>query len=356
MRRMLFIFLTALTVAVLTSSCSRGGDSATFGLFDSGIKGGGSGTIGMAPAPAEAPQVVYDVNNQFADGMSPPKSSLFSEVNTEVLAADSVAEQSTATLGELLIYTSEVSVESMEFNETMTGFHGMVKEYGAFFETSFVSGMNNPNARPEQMRYANYTVRVPKEHFQAMLDRFYSIGNVLYVSTTATNITAQFYDTESRLTTYKTEESRLFVMLEKAATVEEMILVESRLSEVRYQIESLTASLRNWQNQVDYCTISVSIREVAELSVDAPYPRTYAQELAYGVRTTINYMGEFFKTLFRIIVVLSPVLLVLAVAFIIVLVIRKRRGKRGKRHSDQIDMAEYNVIPEQTDQDKNEKK
>ena len=69
-----------------------------------------------------------------------------------------------------------------------------------------------------------------------------------------------------RLETYAIEEERLLSMLEKATTVEEMIQLESRLSDIRYQIESLESRLRNWQNQVDYSTITIYLREVEELS------------------------------------------------------------------------------------------
>ena len=45
-----------------------------------------------------------------------------------------------------------------------------------------------------------------------------------------------------------------------------MITIETRLSEVRYNIESLTSQLNNWQHQVDYSTINISIYEVKQFS------------------------------------------------------------------------------------------
>ena len=69
-------------------------------------------------------------------------------------------------------------------------------------------------------------------------------------------------------------------MLEKAETVADMITIESRLSEVRYNIESVTSQLNNWQHQVDYSTINLSIYEVKELSPEIAIPRTLGRRLS----------------------------------------------------------------------------
>jgi hypothetical protein len=244
------------------------------------------------------------------------------------LSPNSDISQNPVSLGEMLIYSSDASVESVEFDKTIDDFNAMVRQYSAFFENSYISGMNNAKMSNNRLRDASYTIRIPKEHFQAMLDRFYELGNVLYIRTSAVNITAQFTDTNSRLATYKIEETRLLAMLEKSATVEEMLQIEMRLSEVRYEIESLTSTLRNWQNQVNYSTIDIRIQEVVSLSDSSPYPRTYAQELGYGVKSTVNTIGEFFKMLFKIIVVLSPLLLIAAIILVIVIRARRKRSKR----------------------------
>ena len=313
MRKLSTALPVLILIAVILSACGGGGAPMNYG------GSGGNSTASSAYHEAKEFALMDENTSSYND---------YGEADAVyTIASDSGAGtvQSAANLSEKLIYTADVSIESVEFDDTVNSFLEMAKEYNAFFENTYVNGMINSDARTSQRRYANYTIRVPKAHFQEMLDRFYEIGNVLYASTRASNITAQYFDAESRLNTYRTEESRLLAMLEKANTVEDMIMVESRISEVRYQIESLTATLKNWQNQVDYSTIELSIREVTKLSESAPYQQTYSQELGSGIKSTLGAIGEFCKLLVKAVVVLSPVLIIAAVVVVIALRVRKRK-------------------------------
>ncbi|MCL1983012.1 MAG: DUF4349 domain-containing protein, partial [Clostridiales bacterium] len=329
---------------IISMAACSGGDryapAGDSGLYD--LYSGSSSWSGMADGGGSGSgsdlEAGYDYYGQaeFEAGDSAAyiyKSKGFGTAEEQFTANAAVADygQSTDALSDKLIYTAEVSIESLDFDETITSFLELAKEYKAFFESTYVSGMINVDAKASQPRYANYTVRVPKGHFQDMLDRFYEIGNVIYSRSHAENITTQFLDTESRLNTYRIEETRLLAMLEKTDTVDDMIKIESRLSDVRYQIESLTTTLRNWQSQVDYSTIELSIREVAKISEAAPFQQTYSQELKSGVAASFYAIGEFFKQLFKYVVVLSPLLLIAAavVAFVVIRM-RKRRAKAKK--------------------------
>ncbi len=59
-------------------------------------------------------------------------------------------------------------------------------------------------------------------------------------------------------------------ILGKATKIEDIITLEERLSEIRYDIESYSGSIRKWDNLVEFTTIELAIREVQEVSVPAP--------------------------------------------------------------------------------------
>jgi hypothetical protein len=71
-------------------------------------------------------------------------------------------------------------------------------------------------------------------------------------------------DTESRLNALKTEEARLLELLAQAETMSDLLEIEGRLTEVRYQLESAASQLRTYDNQIDYATIYLYIEEVQE--------------------------------------------------------------------------------------------
>jgi len=253
------------------------------------------------------------------------------------VAADNGSALTSGTLsaslsGEKMIYNLSASVETTKFDETIKNVDMLINKFGAFVETANISGNSYGYTT---FRSADYTIRVPVSNFKGMNDSLPVLGNIINRNTTAQNITAQFIDTQSRLDAYNTEESRLLAMLAKTATVADMITIEQRLSDVRYQIESLTSTLKNWQNQVDYSTVTIHIAEVAELTNQVSVQRTYWQQLWDGVSATFKGIGTFFKGLFMGIVIALPVLLILAVLAVIVVVIIRAANKKNKRNNKQ---------------------
>ena len=48
------------------------------------------------------------------------------------------------------------------------------------------------------------------------------------------------------------EQDRIWALLEKADTLDAVIALEKRLSEIRYDLESMESQLRLYDNQVEY--------------------------------------------------------------------------------------------------------
>ena len=234
---------------------------------------------------------------------------------------------------EKIIYSCYAEIETLTFEDTCQEVTRLIARYGGFLESSTVSGKNYYyNSR----RSAEYVIRIPRAYFEEVTGNLSTLGNVPYCSISAENVTASYRDTESRLAAYRVEEERLLSMLEKAETVADMLDIESRLSQVRYEIESLTTTILGWDSLINYSTITLYVEEVVEY--------TDTEELGYWERMGKDFMenlrdvGEFFKDLFRGIVSSLPVLVVLAVgAGIVIAVIRrwkKRRARKTARKHD----------------------
>ena len=264
----------------------------------------------------------------------PSDSIMYDEVsNKESIRAVITARTSSSVL-EKIIYTADANIETVDFDKSVSEVYSLLDMYGGFIENSFVGGANYYEKYYDYQTYRNarFTLRVPVDSFNALIDSLDKLGNVTSRSSNAENITAQFTDNESRLATYRTEETRLLAMLEKADTVTDMITIESRLSEIRYQIETITSQLRNWQNQVDYSTVQLWINEVEKLSEQKPVQQTYWQQTGDGLMSTLKNVGRFFTDLFKWIIVSLPVLIILAaICLVVILLIRRSAKKRRKK-------------------------
>lgn len=287
-----------------------------------------------APARSES---YYDMDMNFAEAEEAVDDGYFYDGQNYSTTSGSVADviQSASKTYNLdtekIIYTAYADIESLEFDETVQAVYDMMERFGAYIESSSVSGTDYATKHygGKSYRRADFTIRVPVQHYSEMSVSLTEIGNVVSYSSESKNITAQFTDTESRLKAYRTEYERLLEMMENAKTVEEMIQVEARLSEVEYNIESLTGTLRVWQDKVDYSTIRLNVREVYEYTEPVVEPKTFWGRIVEALDDSIEWLAEAGQNIVIFIVAAVPILIVpTVIVVIVVLVIRSKRKKR----------------------------
>ena len=228
-----------------------------------------------------------------------------------------------------IIYSGSAVVETLDFDASCAAVDTLVRQTGGFLEASTVRG---GSLSSDSLRTAEYTIRLPREQFETVTEELSTLGHVSYLTVSAENVAASYRDTESRLAVYRTEEERLLDMLAKAETVEDMLNIEDRLAEVRYNIESLTTDLRTWDSLISYSTLTLTVHEVEEYSA-AP-ELGYWQKIGHGFVNTLRGVGTFFAEAFSLLIIVLPVLGLLAiVALVIVLLVRrgkKRRAAKGE--------------------------
>ena len=329
MKKTIAILLAALFTVFLSAACGSGSAPAdgAYNYLSDKTSPGGMATAAAPPPMASAAPDMPEMETARAFSMS----------QTTPEEAQPTATGGGEGLAEKIIYTASAEIETLEFDETIRKVHDMLGLNGAFIESSYVSGRNHTQIHYGYQSYRNamFSLRVPQARLAAMTESLENLGNVVYLQSDAQNITAQFYDTESRLTALRTQEESLIRMLRMAETVADMIIIEERLSEVRYGIESHISRLRNWQNQVDYSTLTLHIREVEIYTETEPVIRTYWQQIGDGLQDTTSGVGGFFMDLFKWLIVNLPVLIILAAlaAAVVIIVKVKLRKMRKKREN-----------------------
>ena len=235
-----------------------------------------------------------------------------------------------------IIYQSDVTVETTVFDETIGKISGLVDSYGGWIESSSVSGSNYyQKARgTASTRNASYTLRIPSDRFTEIMDSFSELGNIPFSHIYTENVSAQYYDAQARLKAYTTQETRLLEMMELAESVEDVIIIEDRLTELRYQIESIQSNLNNWDRRVSYSTIYLTVQEVKEYTPEEKVNPTYGEELKKALKDGFKNAGEFLKNLLVFLVEILPVLVILVpLAWLVIWLIRKLFRGSGERRA-----------------------
>ncbi len=228
-----------------------------------------------------------------------------------------------------LIRTFNIQIQTKEFDDVTAGIQAKVQELGGYIESaSMDSGSayyNNYN------RYSYMTVRIPSDKLDGFVENIKETSNVTNISESTEDITLNYVDVESRKTALETERDRLLELLEKAETVEDIITIEGRLSEVRYQLESYTSQLRTFDNQVDYSTVHIDITEVdRETKAE---PKTFWQEVSENFGNSIYGLGQGIRGLAIWFLGSSPYLVLWAVVIgavvFTVRIIRRKKQLKG---------------------------
>ena len=159
-----------------------------------------------------------------------------------------------------LIKTVSLTMETREFDTLLENIQAKTAECGGYVESSEISGLSYYNTKG--YRYAWMTLRIPAGRLDEFITVVSGLGNVTSKNESVQDVTLQYVDVESHIAALETEESRLLELMEQAESMEDIITIESRLSEIRYELQSYESRLRTYDNQVDYSTVTVSIDEV----------------------------------------------------------------------------------------------
>ncbi len=216
-----------------------------------------------------------------------------------------------------LIRTVDLHVETTDFDKLIDDITSNVTAAGGYIEQSNVSGSSISGTTGR--RNAHYIARVPSDKLDGFITRVGEQGNITNKSEYTQDVTLQYSDIESRKKSLTIEQERLWALLEKADTLEAVIALEERLSEIRYQLESFESQLRTYDNQVDYSTITIYIDEVQVLTPTSP--DSVATRIRKGFRrnletvavTAVNLTVWFLSSLPTLFVL---ALLILAAIFI----------------------------------------
>ncbi len=295
-----------------------------------------SASVNMDSAPME----MYDTNGLYMDGATQGADEYgYEEDAVEEEYAEEPMEESAGGTGEStnlentvasnrkLIRRVSMNVETQDFTQLTQYIENKVNELGGYMEQSDVYG---GSYEYDTRRTAHYTVRVPVEKLDVLVGAVAEQGNVTNKNESATDVTLSYVDTKSRKEANEVEYERLMELLKQAEDIDTIVALESRLTTVRYEIQSLESQLRTYDNLVDFATIEISVTEVVVYTPIEPEKKTDLERMTEGFVNSIENILYDIKEFAIDFVIALPYLILWAVIIgIIVLVIRKIK-KRNK--------------------------
>lgn len=182
---------------------------------------------------------------------------------------------------------------------------------------------------------ASVTYRVPADRWEDALDLLRGISGpgtkVVAERTDAVEVTGQVIDLQARIKNLRAAETSLQEIATKAVKISDVLEVQAQLTNVRGEIEQLTAQLTDVEDRASYATLTASYRvpivavEIAQQGWD---PKVIVDEASASL---IDILQALTSAGIWLVIVWLPILLVLGVVILAVAWVLRRVGLIGPR-------------------------
>lgn len=217
-------------------------------------------------------------------------------------------------------------METKVFDTFISDLEKEVESFGGYIEYSSVGGSSYLSESSQ--RTAWYTVRIPEAKLETFISKVGDNGNITNISQNIRDITLEYVDVAGRISTLKAELERLNELLSEASSIEDILAIESKISDVRYELESYQSQMNSYDNQIDYSTVNINILEVDVVS--ASQSDSAWEQIQSGFMSSLYGLGRGLSSFVIGLLSAIPYLAVIAVVIVIIVKVAHRRGRKKK--------------------------
>ena len=314
-----------LAAALCLSGCGGSNNMSSGGSYYEPAMNSEAKEAGYAAAESAAGSYDYD-----AMEMEEARESSEDASYTADSGADSSALR--AQDGQKIVYTASLSIQSLEYDQSAASIRRKIREAGGFSEaeSEYDKDYNwyRYNASSSNTRSLSITARIPSDKFEAFLNSLDGDGKIMSKSVNAQNISQVYANKETYKKALEKEQERLLAMMDKAETIEDMIAVESRLSEVERQLNSYKTDLSQMDKDVEFSTVYIDLQEVKRYT-ETVEKTTFREKLGFAFEDAISSFRDFCEGVILFVVRNFPFLIIFAI--VVALIVRwlaKRRAQK----------------------------
>ena len=328
-----------LTAALLLSGCgsSGGSYSAQYNKFESYD----TAAAVAEEAYMEAGYGMYEPSPEYygVDAVASETTEAQYDISEEPVQNTELSEDAAQASDRKLIRTVDLYTETEQYDDLLVNLETQITSLGGYVEYRYQYNGNPNDYYGSARRSSNLTVRIPADRLDEFISRVGETSNIINKEERVEDVTLQYVDLESHKNALQTEQKRLLELLEQAETVEDLIAIESRLSQVRYELESMESQLRTLMNQVSYSTVNLSIQEVQRLT---PVEEVSIWgRIRQGLANTFYNMGNGFENGFVGFVINLPYIILWLIIIVILFFVcrllwrffKKRYVKRAEKRA-----------------------
>ncbi|MBQ7624988.1 MAG: DUF4349 domain-containing protein [Clostridia bacterium] len=229
-----------------------------------------------------------------------------------------------------MIKNGNYTIETLEYDNTIASLEQLIESSGGYIQNSTTSGTPIVDRGYYNNRYATYVIRIPAAGYTAFEESLAECGTVTSKNVYVNEVTDYYYDTTAHISALQAEEEQLLELLKSAKELDGIIALHTRLSDVRYEIESLQGTIRRLDNQISFSTITVNVQEVSEPTRIREVPKTLGERISDRFNETWHGLVDFCKDVVVFFAGNIIILAIWAIIIIVIVLIIKKIVKKAK--------------------------
>lgn len=254
-----------------------------------------------------------------------------------------------STANEKKIRTVRMTLECKNLENASKGLKERVKAQGGYIESEDYTAITQYNSSKTMF----FTLRIPKENVDSFLDFLNGEGRILSKSENLEDVRLQYWDTKSHIKALETEQERILALMEKAETIDQLIALESRLTDIRYQLESYNSEILDYDNRVNFSTIYLELQESVEGKINNTRSYSFSDKVKNGFYRNIFEIQFFFSNLALFVLVYIPQIILLLIVILSLFVLNKKLNAKKRKEKEEKELkTEASIKKEEKEEPK----
>lgn len=312
------LIISVLLCSLMLTACGGASDEA---YFDGGVSYNVAETaaVNSTDSYASTADRSYSVNAEESEASSSG-------------AAEENGVTSEAISKEMLVYSCNMSVDVLNFDEAIGKFKDNIDSYGGFVETENFSDGGGASRwyieNEERWKSYSATVRIPSAQYDSFCTAASELGDLRSKNASVQNVSAEYSDLNTTLQIYEAKEDRYIALLSSITDEEYAITVERELTDLQIEIAKIKTRMNEIRTDVAYSFVNITINEVKEYTAEPVQKDTFGQRLKITISDTAENFLYFLEEMLFFIIAVFPYLILIGIVVIIVVSIRKHKRKK----------------------------
>ncbi len=278
----------------------------------------------------------YEYDDYIADGMmemayAAEDSSAYSKA-VPAASANTVEAPSQK---RMIQKSASINIQVMDPLEAAAKVTALTEQMGGFVVSSS-NGQDYYNGEIYLPR-ANLTIRVPAERLNEMLEFIEGLttDTSKYVSNKrvyGVDITSDYVDTSSRLSSLEKTRDKLYEIMEMAENAEETLEVYREIAEVESDIEVYKGQIKYMEESVALSSIDIQINSIKPAPIHTVKTWSLGEVFSDAFESLLEVGKTIIEFLINFIIVVIPILILIALPIVLIVFIIKRVIKSRKNN------------------------